>query len=153
VHLGPGDRYQEPNNGRVYIQTSEKDDDGVRTRTRLYDDGTVQVDRFGVDAPSVKHSHEIDDAKLARGDDQWDPSYRREPGGKVAFDRDAAEKRQALIDEATTLSQNGGFSKEDAARLHAQWRNTGSTRDAVRDLQLERQFRGLVGPDRAGLSR
>lgn len=152
-HLGPGERYQQPNGGRVYIQSSETDADGVRTRTRLYDDGTVQVDRFGVDTPGAKHSHAIDDAQLARGDEQWDPVYRRELGGKVTFDRGAAAKRQALIDEATALSANGGFSKEDAARLRAQWRNTGSTRDPARDLQFERTFRGLVGPDRNGLSR
>lgn len=144
-HLGPGERYRDPGSGHVYIQTSETDAEGARIRTRLYDDGTLRVDRFGADLPEAKHSHEIDDAHLARGDEHLEPVYRREPGGLVAFDRDAADKRQALIDEATSLPDRGELSAEEIARLRARWRNTGSTRDAHRDRALERTFRGLTG--------
>lgn len=151
-HLGSGERYRDPESGRIYIQTSARDEAGVRTRTRLYDDGTVQMDRFGVDAPGSKHSHDIDRATLGR-DEHWSPEYRRCQGGEVTHDRDGAAKRQALVDEAVSLRDRGALTPEDTHQFRAQWRNTGSSGDGARDQQLERVFRDALGRGEGGRAR
>lgn len=148
--VGPGSRFRDSDTGQMYIQMSEQTDAGSRTRTRLYEDGTVRVDHFGVDEPGQRHAHAIDEAHLERGDDAWTATYRREQGGRVVFDREAAAKREALIEEAGRLRDSGASAPADVHRLRAQWRNTGSTGDPARDRRLEHQFRGLLdrGRDR-----
>ncbi len=141
--LAPGGRFKEQETGRIYIQSSERDEKGGKTRTRLYDDGAVRVEAFGADKPGSKHSHDIDDAQAT--DRAWTPTYRRESGGQVALDRDAGAKRQAILDEARRLQAEGGVKREDVARLAARWRNAGRGEDAELARAQDRELRGLLG--------
>lgn len=143
-HLGPGERYQEAGGGRIYIQGSETGETGNRIRTRLYDDGTIQADAFGVDEPGIKHSHAIDQARMGEGATHWEPVYRRAAGGAVSFDRDAALKRDILLEDARALHAEGRLTSADAERLQARWRNIGRGQDADAALLQDRELRDLL---------